>query len=712
MQRLPGLIRMKLGFLVPLVTILAGSLAYLYDPLPVQILRNVSFDQFQRWHPRIYQEVPVRIIDIDDESLRRLGQWPWPRTRIADLLSRLQDAEAAVIAFDAIFAEPDRTSPQAMLDQWQVSPSLRRQLERLPDHDEVLSQMIRRGRVVLGFATEQDWTRSVVPATKARYVVTGEAPQRYVHEFSSAITSLSILEEPAAGNGAITFFPDADGVIRKVPLLLRQGEALLPSLSAEALRVAQGALNYTTRTVSDQGVGLAEIRIGQLLVPTTPEGEVRINYTKPVANRYIPAWKIFAGEVQGNALAGHILLVGTSAQGLMDLRFSPMGGIIPGVEVHAQILEQILTESSLERPSWAGAIEMLIIVVGGLLVGGVALGAGAMVSLSLFTALLVILWAGAWQGFVTGGLLIDAGNPTLALITTFVFSSIVRHLSSERRQRWVRQAFSRYVSPNLVTYLVEHQDALELGGRRQQCSFVFTDLAGFTSFMESMDPGEAVGLLNSYLDRMIAIAFSHQGTLDRIVGDAVAILFSAPVTQLDHQRRALACALDMQRFAKYYAEGLQAKGINFGQTRIGIHSGEVIVGNFGGSTIFDYRALGDPVNTASRLEGANKHLGTQMCVSEATLSGCPDWPVRPVGRIILKGKLQPLAIFEPLDPLTASSPDADYQHAFDLMRCELPEARLVFERLAVQRPLDPLVALHLERLRSGKTGDLIILDEK
>lgn len=703
---------MKLGFLVPVVTILAGSLAYLYDPLPVQILRNVCFDQFQRWHPRVYQEVPVRIIDIDEESLRRLGQWPWPRTRIADLLARLQDAEAAVIAFDAIFPEPDRTSPRAMLDQWQVSPSLQRQLECLPDHDEVLSQTIRRGRVVLGFSTEQNGTRSAVPDTKARYVITGESPQRYVHEFSGAITSLSIFEEPAAGNGAITFFPDTDGVIRKVPLLLRQGQTLLPSLAAEALRVAQGAPNYTTRTGPDQGVGLDGIRIGQLLVPTTPEGEVRINYTKPVPNRYIPAWKIFAGEVPGNALAGYIVLIGTSAQGLMDLRFSPMGGIIPGVEVHAQILEQILTGSSLQRPSWARAIEMLTIVVGGLLVGGVALAAGAMLSFSLFTALLVILWAGAWQGFATGGLLIDAGNPTLALITTFVFSSIVRHLSSERRQRWVRQAFSRYVSPNLVTYLVEHHDALELGGRRQQCSFVFTDLAGFTSFMESMDPGEAVELLNSYLDRMIAIAFSHQGTLDRIVGDAVAILFSAPVTQLDHQRRALACALDMQRFATHYAKGLQAKGINFGQTRIGIHSGEVIVGNFGGSTIFDYRALGDPVNTASRLERANKHLGTQTCVSAATLSGCPDWPARPVGRIILKGKSHLLEIFEPLDPLTASSPDADYQHAFDLMRSELPEAREVFERLAVERPLDPLIALHLERLRSGKTGDLIILDEK
>ena len=155
----------------------------------------------------------------------------------------------------------------------------------------------------------------------------------------------------------------------------------------------------------------------------------------------------------------------------------------------------------------------------------------------------------------------------------------MRHLSSERRQRWVRQAFSRYVSPNLVTHLLEHPEALELGGRRQVCSFVFTDLAGFTTLMERLDPGEAVALLNGYLDRMIAIAFAHQGTLDRIVGDAVVIMFSAPIAQPDHQRRALACAMEMQRFARKYADDHQARGIPFGQTRIGIHSGEVIVGN-------------------------------------------------------------------------------------------------------------------------------------
>jgi adenylate cyclase len=169
MPMLRKLLRMKLGLLVPLVAILASAMAYLWDPVPLQILRNATFDQFQRWHPRAYAEVPVRIIDIDDESLRRLGQWPWPRTRVAELVSRLQDAEAAVIAFDVIFAEPDRTSPKAMLDLWQVTPSTRRELDRLPDPDEVLGQAIRRGRVVLGFASGQAGAPSAVPTVQAHF---------------------------------------------------------------------------------------------------------------------------------------------------------------------------------------------------------------------------------------------------------------------------------------------------------------------------------------------------------------------------------------------------------------------------------------------------------------------------------------------------------------------------------------------------------------
>ena len=231
-----------------------------------------------------------------------------------------------------------------------------------------------------------------------------------------------------------------------------------------------------------------------------------------------------------------------------------------------------------------------------------------------------------------------------------------------------------------------------------------------------MYPVQAVSLLNVYLDRMISIAFDHHGTLDRIVGDAVAIMFSAPVVQADHQQRALDCAMDMQRFASGYAAELAGRGVAFCQTRIGVHTGEVIVGNFGGATMFDFRALGDAVNTASRLEGANKQLGTLVCISRAALDGCAGAPARPIGQVLLQGKKTPIEVFEPLGPDLANASRAgyleSYEQAYEQMRQGIGAALQAFENLARQDPQDALVAMHLARLKAGATDDLIVLAHK
>jgi adenylate cyclase len=236
--------------------------------------------------------------------------------------------------------------------------------------------------------------------------------------------------------------------------------------------------------------------------------------------------------------------------------------------------------------------------------------------------------------------------------------------------------------------------------------------------IETSDPAQMVAFINDYLEGMLAIVFRHEGTLDRIMGDALVVMFSAPVVQLDHRQRALACALEMHAFASAYAERLQAGGVAWGHTRIGVHCGEVIVGNFGGRALFDYRALGDPINTAARLETVNKHLGTRMCISHAILEGCPGVLARPVGRLVLKGKSQWLQAYEPLaaSNVAACAPAADYAAAMQLLQAgdaqQAAQALTQFEALAARHPHDPLVALHLRRLRAGAVDDLIVLDEK
>jgi adenylate cyclase len=706
----------RLGFLLPLISISIGLALLLANPIPLQSLRNNLFDQYQRWSPREQSSTPVRIIDIDDESLARLGQWPWPRTRIAEIVDKLNNAGVAAIGFDVGFSEADRTAPRAMADLWSLKGALRSELEMLPDHDQLFTQSIKKAPVVLGFTVQRELASGTAGQLPRpfRYIYTGPPPSRWLHPFQSAIFTRAEFANAARGNGAMNFLPDSDGVVRRIPLLLQLAGEPIPSLDAEILRVAQGEKNYILKN-QENGQGLSEIRIGKYRIPTTENGEVWVHYSPPNPSRYLPAWKLLAGQIPNEQLKGQMILVGSSAQGLMDLRFSPLGRILPGVEAHAQLLEQVTSEHILQRPSWAKVAEIMITLLGSLLIAWVASRARALHAASITLAVLSLVFLSGWYAFQTHALLINTVTPALTFAATFIFGSLLHHWSSEREQRWIKQAFSRYVSPNRVSHLIEHPDSMELGGRRQECSFIFTDLANFTSLMESIDPAKAVVLLNDYLDQMIAIAFKHEGTLDRIVGDAVAIMFSAPMVQSDHQARALNCAMEMNHFANAYAMALNAKGIRFGKTRIGIHSGEVIVGNFGGTTMFDYRALGDPVNTASRLESVNKHLGTHICLSEATLSGCPDAHVRPIARLVLKGKSQALQVFEPLteDVLISYAPLEAYCAAYQRMVEETDLSNVnYFNELALLYPQDPLVALHQQRLSKGDRGDLIVMTEK
>lgn len=710
----------------------AGMLALVmgvawHDPGMVRGLRHAVFDQAQRWSPRVYEEAPVLIVDIDEESLRRVGQWPWPRPRVAELVSRLQQAGAASVGLDVVFAEADRTSPRQLLKSTRLPREAAAALAALPDHDELLADALRAGPVALGFALDGADAAAGTSAaghkdavdddaatcqSPAGFVTLGGAADAQLRAFSGCVQSIPVLTRAAQGHGALSFIPDEDGVLRRLPLLFDLQGRLVPSLAAETLRLAVNAPRYTVQAAADDG-GVIGLAVGKLRIPTTADAGMWVHYTRPQAERYVPAWRVLAGEVPVERLQHRMVLVGTSAQGLLDLRFSPLGGIIPGVEVHAQALEQIATGHWLQRPGWAPASELIAVALGGLLVAIAAMRCGALVSAAAFSALAATLLGGAWLAFTRQGLLLDPMMPTLGMLAVFLPTTVVRHVISDRQQRWVRHAFARYVSPNLVDYLIDQPHALELGGRRQRCSFVFTDLAGFTSVMERMDPAQAVTVLNQYLDGMIAIAFAHEGTLDRIVGDAVAIVFSAPVPQADHEQRAVNCALAMHRFAQDYLAARRAEGVEFCETRIGVHTGEVIVGNFGGSTIFDYRALGDPVNTASRLEGANKYLGTRVCLSQATLDGCPDLPVRPVGRLRVAGRQEPIMVYEPMAATDGQAVHREaYAQAYAAMTAGSSAAAGRFQRLHEDSPGDRLVQLHMARLKSGSTDNVIELSGK
>lgn len=697
--------------------VLAAALAlWVTDPIVLSQLRVAQFDQFQRWQPRQAGPDVVRVVDVDEASLAAYGQWPWPRTRLMALVQRLQEAGVRAIAFDVLLAEPDRTAPQAMAKLWQSAPA-NAVLQTLPDPDLALAQALSGAGVVLGSSLSQsaaphlDAARAQQPALPFRVVSSGPQPAKAL-EFASAVWPLPLLSAQADGLGAMNFTADADGVLRRVPLMFRLNGQWVPSLSAETLRVAQGARNYLVRS---NEAGVQEVRIGALTVPTTAQGEIWLDFGQQLPGLLVPAAQVLSGQLTQDQLKGQVVVIGSTAAGLMDVRSSPLGHLMPGVQAQAMALSQMLSGQHLLRPAWARGVEGLALLLSMLVTGVVALRAPVRWSASLAGVLAMALLAGAWWAFLQERWLLDAINPALAVLLTFGLASGVRHRKTERQQRWLRQAFSRYVSPNRVAHLMAHPEQLVLSGKRQQCSFVFTDLAGFTSMIEASDPAQIVSVINAYLDAMLTIIFKHEGTLDRFMGDALVVMFSAPVPQADYRQRALDCALDMHAFASSYARQQQARGLPWGSTRIGVHSGEVIVGNFGGQNFFDYRALGDPINTAARLESVNKHLGTRVCVSQAILDGCRNVSVRPVGRLLLKGKSAALHAFEPVATMdaTACASPADYAVAFEALRQGPQAAALAhFEALAARHPLDPLVVLHLARLRQGESGDLIVLSEK
>ncbi len=699
-----------------LVLVAALALQFLEAGMLVR-LRHTAFDYFQRWKPRENGEAPVRIVDIDEASLAELGQWPWPRTRLADLVDRLNEAGAAVVAFDVLFREPDRTSPARALEELREDPEIGRLLRRLPDHDALFAEALGRMPVVLGLSLEDRSEERREPVRKFVLRQVGGDAADHLVSYGAAGPPLEVLERAAAGQGAVNRREEQDGVVRRVPVFLALGDLPVPSLGAEAVRVFQGE-GAVYRITASPG-GIEEIRIGQQRLETDRFGFLWLHYSRDEDHpeRYVPAREVLAGTVDGRKLRDHIVFVGSSAVALHDRRLGSLGEEVPGVSIHAQAVEQMLEGSYLRRPSWALAAETLLVLALWFPLVRLTLRSGARASALLGAAAIGLAWLISWLAFegVFGGtrLLLDPVFPSLTALGVFIVCSVSNHMRTERDQRWIQQAFRSYISPNLVDYLIAHPEKLKLGGERRTCSFVFTDLGGFTTLVEKTEPERLVGLLDEYLAVMTSIARDLEGTIDRVVGDAVAVMFSAPVYQPDHARRAVECALKMDDFSRGWSAAKLAEGLAVGRTRIGVHTGTVTIGNVGSEGMFDYRALGDAVNTASRLESVNRHLGTRVCVSGATAEACEGFAGRPVGDLLLKGKERPVAAFEPLPPDQAEAPATlAYLRAFALLEAEDPGARAAFEELTRDHPEDPLARFHLERLRAGESGRTVSFVEK
>lgn len=694
------------------VVVILGLRAALPDPF--ERLRFAGFDLMQRAAPRISAEaLPVRVIDIDDASLKRHGQWPWPRDKVADLVAGLHELGAASIALDVVFAEPDRTSPRRLLETWRqahgwdVLPS---GVQSLPDHDETLAKAFSKARLVAGYGLLPGANEGVAPRLPA-FAVIGPNPASVLPSFSGIIPNIPVLDEAAAGHGSFTIAAGRDEIIRRLPLLSVFRGNLVPSLALEALRLAQGEDTIRVRTEQDGGSGNPvtgfTVRVGALDIPLDRDGALLLHQSGSVRERTVAAWQVLdpeARETLRERIAGHIVLVGTSAVGLGDLRPTALTAYEPGVNIHAEALEQILSGHHLNRLASAGGMEIVAACAMALLAAIAAGSLNVRFAMGLTAGIIAVLGTGAWVAYRHAGLLVDASLPLLAVATSFAAAILSRHLLTERDAVHLREAFTHYLSPDLVNALAANPDQLKLGGESRSMTFLFTDLEGFTALTETHGAEALVSLLNGYLDGLCGIAMAHGGTVDKIVGDAVHVMFNAPLDQPDHAERAVACAIAMDSFAIGFATSQNDRGVPFGKTRIGVNTGVAVVGNFGGSRRFDYTAHGDAINTAARLEAANKALGTRICIADSTVAGCPGRSFRPVGILMLRGKMQGVPVFEPSAGLRGdgSAFEERYREAFARLSAGEEEGARAMLALHAERPDDTIVSLHARRIASGE----------
>lgn len=620
------------------------------DPAPVSGLREAYFDSLQKIAPREPSALPVRVVDIDEVSLQRLGQWPWPRDQLGEMVDRLTQYGAAAIVFDVLFPEPDRMSPARLAETLAQRGMLAEEvttedLDAL-DNDLSFARAIAASNVVLGTANSTDASAGTVSGM-AGIVEVGEMPSEGLLPFTAAVPMLKPLRDAAAGIGVINISPfDAATIVRRVPLVWRGPEGVLPTLSIEGLRIATGESTLVLVGSPDLAGFMTSLRITGTEIPTTPDGQIWVRYRKNTPDLYVPAWKVLEEgtdpELQA-ALEGNIVFIGTSAAGLLDIRTTALGENVPGVSIHAQVLEQILLGDFLRRDGLVEALEILSFLVLGLVVVGVMSRAGPVASILTGGGVAVLVGAASWFAFRDGGVLFDATFPLIGGFLAFAGLSAYQFVIADRDKRMIRRSFAHYVAPSVLQQIESTGHRLELGGVSQQVTVMFSDIRGFTPLSETMSATELVEVLNRLFTELGDEILREQGTIDKFIGDAIMAFWNAPLEQPDHPAKAAAAALRMREALRRFNEAKHAPLPV--AVALGLATGEVCVGNIGSRDRFNYTVVGETVNQAARIETNCRTVDYDILVARETAMGAPDMAFLDAGKLALKGVSERMAVF-------------------------------------------------------------------
>ena len=633
----------------------------------IEQMENLAYDgHLEFTMPRTVDDSVV-IVDIDEASLTAEGRWPWSRDKLAHLLDRLfQQYKVKLVGFDIVFAEPDESSGLKTLErlannELQGNQEFVNRLDVIRpqlDYDGIFAETIQKYNVVLGYYFNFGDEDQVAKIGELPGALFDKADfQGKAVQFLTATGyggNIKTLQASALGAGHFTQQPDRDGVVRRVPMMVRYDDKYYGSLSLEMVRRALGVDTVTTRfekpLFEARGYpGLEWLLIGKAGVPVDKNVKTLVPFRGGMGSfPYVPATDVLNGKADPNVMKDKIVLVGTSAPGLLDLRATPMEEAYPGVEVHANLIAGILGGNMLELPAYTvGAEVLMLLAVGiGMILAGVLLSP---LNTTLFTFIGILVYI-AFNHLVWayGHTVLPLASGIMMSLAMFLLNMSYGYFVETRGKRQITGLFGQYVPPELVDEMAKAPTQYSLAAESRELTVLFSDVRGFTTISEGLSPSDLADLMNQFLTPMTEVIHRSRGTIDKYMGDAIMAFWGAPLNDTEHARHALEAGLEMIAKLDDINSQFRAKGWPEISIGVGLNTGLMNVGNMGSSFRMAYTVIGDAVNLGSRLEGLTKKYGVRLIVSETTKDAVPEYAFRELDRVRVKGKAKPVAIYEPL----------------------------------------------------------------
>lgn len=659
-------VRVLLSFIVLMVFI--GHASFVLRIPFIDQLENIAYDQHLMLTMPDTVDDSVVIVDIDEVSLTAEGRWPWPRNKLAQLIEQLfEQYEVSIVGFDIVFAEPDDSSGLGVLEalavaQLKDNDHFQSQLQVIRpalDYDGIFAETIQKYDIVLGYyfslggnANAAQKTGTLPEPLFEKSVFQGKKVQFLTASGYGA--NLDALSSSALGAGHFSQQPDRDGVVRRVPMLIRYGDDYYGSLALEIVRHVLGeeeVLPGFERPLFDTGgyPGLEWLRVAGARIPVDRNVKSLVPFRGGKGSfHYVPATQVLHGVADPALLKDKIVLVGTSAPGLLDLRAVPMDEAYPGVEVHANLIAGILNGQVLQAPEYTIGAEVIMLTI----IGIGMIFAGTLLS-PLYTTLYTFVGIIVYIAFnhlvwTSGAVVLPLASGIFMVLMMFLLHMSYGYFVETRGKRQITGLFGQYIPPELVDEMAKAPSQYSLAAENRELTVLFSDVRGFTTLSEGLAPQDLSDLMNRFLTPMTEIIHNSRGTIDKYMGDAIMAFWGAPISDSDHARHALEAGMEMIAALTEINKDFNARGWPDVRIGVGLNTGEMNVGNMGSEFRMAYTVLGDAVNLGSRLEGLTKNYGVSIICSETTVKAVPEYAYRELDRVRVKGKAKPVAIYEPL----------------------------------------------------------------